>query len=80
MNLFRSEEHVRNWAQFDAASEEGIISLDDLIRLFSCELFRRRLDPGYLLRIGEYRQEFWNILAELGQRRPFWLPPGARGQ
>jgi len=78
MNLFRSEEHIRNWVQFDPASEEGIISLNDLIRLFSCELFRRRMESGYLSRIGEYRKEFWKILEELGAERPFWLPPGAK--
>jgi hypothetical protein len=75
MNLFRSEEHIRNWAQFDPESEEGIISLNDLINLFSCELFRRRLEPGYFSRRSMYRGEFWTILAEMGERRSFWLPP-----
>jgi hypothetical protein len=54
--------------------------LDDLIRLFSCELFRRRLEPNYLSRMGEYRKEFWDILEAMGQDRPFWLPPGEKGR
>ena len=75
MNLFRSEEHIRNCVQFDPESEEGIISLDDLIKLFSCELFRRRLEPDYFSRKAEYRGKFLMILAEMGKKRPFWLPP-----
>jgi len=30
MNLFRSEEHARRWAQFNPAAEEGFIDLPDL--------------------------------------------------
>jgi len=75
MNLFRSEEHVRNWAQFDPESEEGIISLDDIIKLFSCDHFRRRLEPDYFSRKAEYRAKLFVILAEMGKKRPFWLPP-----
>ena len=75
MNLFRSEEHVRNWSKFDQASEEGIISLDDLVKIFSCELFRRRLEPDYFSRRSEYRVELTKMLAEIGKTRPFWSPP-----
>jgi hypothetical protein len=75
MNLFRSEEHIHNWTQFNPASEEGIIALSDLGKLFSCELFRRRLEPDYLSRRQEYVGEFWEILAGMGKTRPFWSPP-----
>ena len=76
MNLFRSEEHIRNWAQFDLSSEEGIISLNDLITLFSGEVFRKRMEPDYFSHRPEYRGEFLAILKEMGKKRPFWLPPG----
>ncbi len=75
MNLFWSEEHIRNWTQFNPASEEGIIALSDLVKIFSCELFRRRLDPDYLSQRQEYVGEFWKILADMGESRPFWSPP-----
>ncbi len=75
MNLFRSEEHIRNWVQFDAESEEGIISLDDIIKLFSGDFFRKRLEPDYFSRKAEYRAKRFMILAEMGKKRPFWLPP-----
>ena len=57
MNLFRSEEHIRNWAGFDASAEEGIISLPDLVKLFSGNLFRKRMDPDYISRSMEYMGE-----------------------
>jgi hypothetical protein len=75
MNLFRSEEHVRNWARFDISNEEGIIALNDLVKLFSCENFRRRPEADYLSRRKEYIDEFLAILSEMGKTRPFWAPP-----
>jgi hypothetical protein len=74
MNLFRSEEHIRNWARFDPATEEGILSLDDLVRLFSGNLFKRRLDRDYVSRSQEYLGEWVTELAEIAKVRPFWTP------
>jgi hypothetical protein len=54
MNLFRSEEDIRNWVQFDAGTEEGIIGLDDLLKLFSGRYFRKRLDPDWFSHSREY--------------------------
>jgi hypothetical protein len=75
MNFFRSEEHIRKWAQFDSRNEEGLISLPDLVKIFSGELFRRRLDPDYFSHFEEYRKERVGILKEIGKTGPFWLPP-----
>ena len=58
MNLFRSEEHIRNWARFDPATAEGIVPLEAVVRVFSGSMFRRRLDPDYVTRCGEYLREF----------------------
>jgi hypothetical protein len=75
MNFFRSEEHIRKWAQFDSRNEEGIISLNDLVKIFSGELFQRRLDPDYFSHSQQYRQERVGTLKEIGKTGPFWLPP-----
>jgi hypothetical protein len=75
MNFFRSEEHIYNWAQFNPESKEGIIAFNDLVKLFSCELFCRRLDPDYFSQRQEYVGEFLKILTEMGETRPFWSPP-----
>ena len=74
MNLFRSEEHIKNWTPYDPATEEGIVSLPDLLKLFSGNLFQRRLDSDYVSQCGKYMQEFLAELAELGKTRPFWQP------
>ena len=72
MTFFRSEEHLRNWTQFDPATEDGIIPLPDLVKLFSLNFFRRRLDAGYLSRMREYRAGFMPVLGEIGKVGPFW--------
>ncbi len=74
MHYFRSEEHLRNWVGFDAEKEGGIISLSDLVKWFSIDLFRRRLDADYISRSQEYEGGFLKILQELGKRGPYWLP------
>ena len=74
MVFFRSEEHLRNWADFSAEKEDGIIPLDDLLKLFSIEFFRRRLDVDYVSRIPEFMGEFFATLHEIGKTGPFWVP------
>jgi hypothetical protein len=74
MNLFRSEEHIRNWGRFDPATKEGILPLEDLVRLFSGNLFRKRLDPDYVSHNREYLGEWLATLAEIAEDRPFWSP------
>jgi hypothetical protein len=72
MNLFRSEEHIRNWARFDPATEEGIIQLDDLVKLFSGNYFRRRMDSDWVSRSREYAREMVATFKEIGKTGPFW--------
>jgi hypothetical protein len=72
MNLFRSEEHVRNWSGFKAGTEEGINKLSDIIGLFSGNLFTKRLDPDYATRMEGYLMEFMGVLKGMGS---FWQPP-----
>jgi hypothetical protein len=75
MNLFRSEEHIRNWAQFDPTTEEGIIPLPDLVKLFSGNFFRRRMDPDWVSRSREYAREMVGTMKEIGKTGPFWQRP-----
>ncbi|RJQ83281.1 MAG: hypothetical protein C4519_06890 [Desulfobacteraceae bacterium] len=72
MNLFRSEEHIRNWRGYKPGTEEGINKLPAITGLFSGELFTRRLDPGYASHMQEYLGEFVKALNGLG---PFWKLP-----
>jgi len=72
MNLFRSEEHVRNWSGFKTDTEEGINPLSDVAGLFSGNFFTRRLDPDYVSRMQAYLMELIGALKGLGS---FWQPP-----
>ncbi len=72
MTFFRSEEHLRNWSQFDSATKEGIISLSDLVKLFSGSLFKRRMDLDYVSHIREYRAEMVKDLQKLEKTGSFW--------
>jgi len=72
MLFFRSEEHLRNWPRFNQETEEGIIALSDLVRLFSANFFKRRMDPDYLSRSKEYRKEFIQNFNALEKAGLFW--------
>ena len=72
MNLFRSEEHVRNWSQYDPKSTEGTMPLRDYATLFGIRLFRERLEPVYVPRLMELAPEWITTLVNLGRSGSFW--------
>lgn len=74
MNLFRSEEDVLTWDQFDPVSEQSIMPLADWATAFSGPLFRNRLQPDIFARRREYSIEFVKTLALLGRSGSFWIP------
>jgi hypothetical protein len=72
MNLFRSEEHVRNFARFDPSTEDGIIPLPDVVKVFSVDYFRRRLESDYFSQRMKYRDDMLKTLKEIRKSGPFW--------
>ncbi|HVO69060.1 MAG TPA: hypothetical protein VMT24_03380 [Aggregatilineaceae bacterium] len=48
------------------------MSLADWMRLVSIGLWRNRMQPDYLARVGEYRAEFMTIVHEMGKTGTFW--------
>ena len=50
MNLFRSEEHARNWREFDPQFSESLQPLAHWVERFSEERFRARGAPAYISR------------------------------
>ena len=46
-----------------------------LLKLFSRNLFTRRLDPDYVSHVKEYRGDFMAALKEIGKTGPFWSLP-----
>ena len=72
MNLFRSEEYVRNWSGFKADTEKGINPLSDVAGLFSGNFFTRRVDADYVSRMQAYLME---LIGALKGMSSFWQPP-----
>ncbi|MDY6856523.1 MAG: hypothetical protein SWO11_17830 [Thermodesulfobacteriota bacterium] len=72
MNFFRSEEHLRNWKNFQEKKKGGIIVLSDLMRLFSGPYFTKRREPNYLSNMGEYTTEVIATLDDLENAGSFW--------
>jgi hypothetical protein len=77
MNLFRSEEHVRLWAHFDQASEDGIRSIVEFSRLFGLPMFRERFALDYLQRLPALREERLAAGERFAKGAGFWArrPP-----
>ena len=63
MLFFRSEEHLKNYAQYDPATEGGISQLEGLLTMFSSSFFKRRMDPDYFSNMKTYLGE---LIAEAG--------------
>jgi len=74
MNLFRSEEHVKNWLQYDPVSAESIMPLSNWALAFNGPLHRNRLQPDYLIHVKDYAAEMFKYLKKLGKEGPFWTP------
>jgi len=76
MNLFRSEEHIRKWARYDPATEQGILPLQNVIKVFSGKFMQKRLDLNYASHALEYFDEVVSVISEIAKTRPFWSSPG----
>ena len=72
MNLFRSEEHVRNWSGFKAGTEEGMNKLSDIAELLSGNFSTKRLDSDYYSNMQDYMMEFIGAMKDGGS---FWQMP-----
>jgi len=63
MLFFRSEEHLKNWAQYDPSTEGGISQLEGILSMFSSNLFKRRMDSDYFSKMKTYIGE---LIGEVG--------------
>ena len=48
MNLFRSEEHARNWVGFDESMAATLLPLESWAEIFSNPFFRSRPRDDYI--------------------------------
>ena len=70
MNLFRSEEHLTRWLHHWHTAGDYVLPVGEWSRVFSAPTFRRRLDPDYLARSGEYLDEYRRALRAAGKSLP----------
>ena len=72
MNLFRSEEHARNWTGFD--DEVGLLPLEGIQTIFSVSRYRERLNGEYISRVADYNEERAATWKAVTNDHPFWHP------
>jgi hypothetical protein len=72
MNFFRSEEHLRKWEGFGKGGKDGIITLNDAMRLFSSPFFTKRRDPDYFSHMAGYTADMLTIMDSLQNAGSFW--------
>ncbi len=72
MNLFRSEEHARNWAGF--GDEGGLLPLEGLRTIWSIARYRERLNGEYITHLPEYMKERTEVQKAVTNDHPFWRP------
>ncbi len=70
MNLFRSEEHARNWSGFGNTS--GLLSLEDYMTIFGSGVFRERTSDTYISNIGEFAQDTAAVIKQVTHDDPFF--------
>lgn len=76
MNLFRSEEHVRNWPQFNPESAEGVMSVADWLTVFSTEERKHYLEGDYISKWLPLKSaQQGEALRGLGKTSAFWQGP-----
>jgi hypothetical protein len=59
MLFFRSEEHLKNWTPYNDSLKDGISQLDGLLSMFSCNIFKRRMEPDYFSNMKSYLGELF---------------------
>ncbi len=75
MNLFRSEEHARAWEGYGDAAQGGLLSLAQIMEIFSAPYFRERPNGRYISSMKELRGPFMETLKEVTGGHPFWGVP-----
>ena len=77
MNLFRSEEHARNWSRFQEDASDGTLSLAQAAQMSAAGLYRERLSPDYLERRAGLAEGFIETFEAIGKTGPYWIAPGS---
>jgi hypothetical protein len=72
MNLFRSEEHARRWASYKPEAAAGLLTLQQLMDLFSSPVFRHRLSGRYISDLATHYAATAAEFKRITKDDPFW--------
>jgi len=75
MNLFRSEEHARNWSGFKQTAAGGLLTLGQIAEIFSAPLFQERPNGHYISNMAELRGTLLAAIKTVTNDHPFWRVP-----
>lgn len=72
MNFFRSEEHLHRWEGFSEGKKGGIITPENVMKVFSGPYFTKRREPDYFSHMGEYLTDMIASLDSLDNAGSYW--------
>jgi hypothetical protein len=75
MNLFRSEEHAQRWSGYTAGAAAGLLSIQQLMELFSAPVFRNRLSGSYISNLAAHYAATAAEFKRITNDSPFWRRP-----
>jgi hypothetical protein len=75
MNLFRSEAHLKRWSGYQPGTEAGILSLPEIMAIFSTPRHTAKMSEDYISKAAEYAPLFIEKIKQVKARVPFWATP-----
>jgi hypothetical protein len=72
MNLFRSEEHAKRWSGYKPEFAAGLLSIEQLMELFSSPVFRHRLSGSYISNLATHYAATAAEFKRITNDDPFW--------
>ncbi|HKI99973.1 MAG TPA: hypothetical protein VKB51_15970 [bacterium] len=72
MNLFRSEEHARNWQGYQEGAAAGLQPLSAIAAIWGADRYRERLNGHYVSSARDYLPQVAEITARVTGGNPFW--------
>ncbi len=75
MNLFRSEAHLKSWSGYQAGTEAGILSLSEIMAIFSTPRHSAKMSEDYISKAAQYAPLFVEKIKQVKAGMPFWATP-----
>jgi hypothetical protein len=72
MNLFRSEEHARNWVGFREEAAGGLLPLETLMAMHEGPRHREILNGHYISSFQDFTRDYIKRVNAVTDDNPFW--------